>query len=223
MLLWIILAVIAALVCLLLSMKVGARVIFGPTVQAWVKVGPVMIQVYPMPEKKKKKPKKEKKGKKEQEQQKAEKEKRNITFDAVWQLANALIEPALDAMDRVRRGLHIRRLNLRLIISDPNPAAAAQRYGKLNAVLWPLIAVVENLVTVERRDVRLDLDFASHKSSIEGELLITMRVYHGVCILLADGLKLLRPVLQFMKMTKPAKDTEKQADVNKETKDTAAA
>ena len=181
------------------------------------------LQVYPMPKKKKEKPKKEKAAKKDQEKQKAEKEKRNITFDAVWQLVNALIEPALDAMDRVRRGIHIRCLNLHLVVSDPNHATAAQRYGKLNAVLWPLIAVVENLVTVERRNVRMDLDFAARKSSAEGELFITMRVYHGMRILVVDGMKLLRPVLQFMKTTKSAKDTEKQADINKETKDTAAA
>lgn len=223
MLLWFILAVIVVLVCLLLSMKVGVRVVFGPELKVWAKVGFMTLQVYPMPKKKKEKPKKEKAAKKDQEKQKAEKEKRNITFDAVWQLVNALIEPALDAMDRVRRGIHIRCLNLHLVVSDPNPATAAQRYGKLNAVLWPLIAVVENLVTVERRNVRMDLDFAARKSSAEGELFITMRVYHGMRILVVDGMKLLRPVLQFMKTTKSAKDTEKQADINKETKDTAAA
>lgn len=223
MLLWFILAVIVVLVCLLLSMKVGVRVVFGPELKVWAKVGFMTLQVYPMPKKKKEKPKKEKAAKKDQEKQKAEKEKRNITFDAVWQLVNALIEPALDAMDRVRRGIHIRCLNLHLVVSDPNPATAAQRYGKLNAVLWPLIAVVENLVTVERRNVRMDLDFAARKSSAEGELFITMRVYHGMRILVVDGMKLLRPVLQFMKTTKSAKDTEKQADMNKETKDTAAA
>lgn len=223
MLLWFILAVIVVLVSLLLSMKVGVRVVFGPELKVWAKFGFMTLQVYPMPKKKKEKPKKEKAAKKDQEKQKAEKEKRNITFDAVWQLVNALIEPALDAMDRVRRGIHIRCLNLHLVISDPNPATAAQRYGKLNAVLWPLIAVVENLVTVERRNVRMDLDFAARKSSAEGELFITMRVYHGMRILVVDGMKLLRPVLQFMKTTKSAKDTEKQADMNKETKDTAAA
>ena len=225
MLLWIVLGVIAVLVCLILSLKVGVRVVFGAALQVWVEAGPMMLQVYPAREKKKKKPEKEKqtKGEQEQEQQKAKKEKRNITFDAVWQLVNALVEPALDAMDRVRRSLRVRCIALHLVISDPNPAVAARRYGKLNAVLWPLIAVVENLVTVERRDVRADLDFAAHQSRAEGELFITMRLYHGVLILLADGLKLLRPVLEFMKTTKPVKNTEEKTELKKDTDDTAAA
>ena len=66
MLLWFILAVIVVLVCLLLSMKVGVRVVFGPELKVWAKVGFMTLQVYPMPKKKKEKPKKEKAAKKDQ-------------------------------------------------------------------------------------------------------------------------------------------------------------
>ena len=50
-----------------------------------------------------------------------------------------------------------------------------------------------------------------------------MRLYHGVLILLADGLNLLRPVLEFMKTTKPVKITEEKTEAKKDTDDTAAA
>lgn len=221
MLHWIVLGIVVVLVCLVLSAKIGVRVVFGPSLRVWVKIGPVMMQVYPMQEKEKKKP--EKKRQKESEEKTHHKEKRNITFDAVWQLIHDLIEPLLDAMDRVRKSLRVRCLSLHLVISDPNPAVAAQRYGKLNAVLWPLTAAVENTVTVERRDIHMNLDFAVHRSSAEGELFVTMRLYHGVHILLADGMKLLRPVLHFIKTTKPAKHIEKNTEVKKDTNGTAAA
>lgn len=212
---WIVLAVIVALVCLLLSAKVGARVVFGEELKVWVKAGPAMILVYPRPEKKKDANKVEKKAKKQKEADEKEKqqEKRRITFDAVWQLITELLGPLLDMMERVRKGMHIRCLTLHLTVSDLNPAVAAKRYGQMNALLWPFLAAVENVVAVERRDVRVGLDYAAHHSSVEGEVFITMRLYHGFCILLVDGLKILSPVLRFIKITKPSKDTQK--DQNK--------
>lgn len=222
MLAWMISAAAVLLIGLLLSMKVGIRVIFGAELRAWAKIGPVTLRIYPLPEGKKKRPPEEKKGGLQQEHPQEEKKGRQITFEAVWQLITALLDPALDAMDRVRRGLHVRCLRLHIIVSDPNPAAAARRYGTLNSVLWPLIAAMENLVTVERRDVSVDLDFAARQSRAEGEAEVTLRLYHGICILLADGLRLLRPVLQFMKTTKPVKDTKKDAE-QKQQNETAAA
>ena len=220
MLPWIILVIILVLICLLLRLKVGARVVFGDELKAWVKLGPLMLQVYPLVEKKKEKPKKEEKEKKESAEKK-EKTARNITFDAVWQLIHELIPPILDTLERVRKGLHIDRLELHLMISDLNPAVAAQRYGKMNAVIWPLLAAVENVITVEQWNVQLDLDFASHKTKVDGELILTMRLHHGVRILLVDGMKILKPVLKFMKMTKATQDTKTTDTI--EMKDTAAA
>lgn len=222
MLVWIIGAAAVVLVCLLLSMKVGVRVLFGAELQAWARIGPITLRIYPVLEGNKKRPPKEKKGDPQQTQPQEKSAGRQITFDAVWQLITALLDPALDAMDRVRRGLHVRCLRLCIVVSDPNPAVAARRYGTLNSVLWPLIAVTENLVTVERREVCMDLDFSARQSRAEGEVEVTLRLYHGLCILLADGMQLLRPVLQFMKTIKPAKDTKKDSERKQQNKAAAA-
>ena len=194
----IILAVFLALACLLGSLKVGARVVFGETIAAWIKIGPAMIQLYPVPEKKT-----QKKEKPAQKTSAKEKTKRNITFQAVWTLVEEVIPYVLNTLERVRKGIRIRVLNLHLTLSDYNPAVAAQRYGKVNSFLWPFLAAVENVVTVEHRDVRLDLDFASHKTTASGELFITMRLHHGFRMLMFDGIPMVRALLRFMKTTKP--------------------
>lgn len=68
----------------------------------------------------------------------------------------------------------------------------------------------------------MDLDFSARQSRAEGEVEVTLRLYHGLCILLADGMQLLRPVLQFMKTIKPAKDTKKDSEQKQQNKAAAA-
>lgn len=220
MLIGIILLIITALLCLLLSMKIGVRVLFGEETRLWLKAGPVMVTLYPLPEKKAKKEKSRKKkassGKKE------EKHGRNITFEAVWELVQSLTSPLLDAMERVRRGIRVERLNVDFTISDVDPALAAQRYGKLNAFLWPFLAAMENVITVKQRDVQLHLDFAGKESRADGEVIITMRVFCAVRILLRNGLRFLRPVLHFMKSTEVA-DGKAAAEKDRNHKESAAA
>ena len=212
---WIIALVILLLLVLLLRLQVGVRVLFGETQTVWLKIGPLMRQVYPQPEGKAEKTKQAKKEKKKKEKEPDAsgkvKKKRHITFDAVWQLISALTDPVLDAMNRVRKGLRFHQLNCRLVIADGDPAKAAQRYGNINAVLWPLLAVVEHTVTVEHRKVDIGLDFAAQKSCASGEVYVTMRLHHGVRILLRDGFAVIRAILAFMKATK-AENTEEKKD-----------
>ena len=210
--LWMIFPAIAVLLLsLVLSAKVGVRVIFGEQFAAWCKVGPVMLQVYPYHKKDEKRGKKG--GKKSKEK---EKPPRNITFDAVRRFIDALLPPVLDMMGRVRRGMQVKTLTLHLVISDRDPAVAARRYGNLNAVIWPLLAVVESLVSVQRRDVEMTLDFAAHQSSARGEVFVTLRVCRGIMIFLADGVPVIQAVLRFLKETKPVEQKKPQAEKEKD-------
>ena len=179
-----------------------------------------MLQVYPEKNTKSDVGQKWKRAKKDVPDQGAEKmPKRKITAEAVLSLLKELLPPFLDALGRVRRGIRVRCLSLHLVISDPNPAEAARRYGMVNSVLWPLLAVLENTVSVERRTVQIELDFGARQSRGEGEVFLTMRLLHGAAVVLADGLRCLRPLLRFWKETKPEKTKqqkqEKAASVSK--------
>ena len=213
----IILLAIAILIMLLLSLKMGVRILFGEELRIFVKAGPLMLLVYPRPEKKSPVAEKTKSA------EKTEETKRNITLDAIADLLRTVLPLAMDAMERVRKDMHIQCFLLRLTISDLDPAEAARRYGTCNAVLWPLLACVENLVAVEKRDVKILLDFAAQKSSAAGELFVTMRLRHGLRIALKDGVPMLRAVLQFLKTVTPKKTGAKVPPENAEKQTTAAA
>ena len=221
MLLWIVFGTVALVVCLLLSMKIGVRVVYDAAqLRVWLQLGPAMLQVYPEKNTKSDVDQKWKRAKKDVPDQGTGKmPKRKITAEAVLSLPKELLPPFLDALGRVRRGIRVRCLSLHLVISDPNPAEAARRYGMVNSVLWPLLAVLENTVSVERRTVQVELDFGARQSRGEGEVFLTMRLLHGAAVVLADGLRCLRPLLRFWKETKPEKTQqqkqEKAASVSK--------
>ncbi len=223
MLIYIILVIILVLSLLLLFSNVGVRLVFESELRMWVKVGFLRVQLYPIPERKKKTAKRKKKVKEAKRDSRSEgkRTERKITFEAVWQLIIELTPVLLAAMEHTRKGMRIRCLKLHLTISDRNPAIAAQRYGKMNAVIWPLIAAIENAVTVEQRNVRLDLDFSLHKTRANGEIFITMRMYRGIHIFLADGRRMLKLVLDFMKAAKVDQD-HRSMTIKKPTDDTAA-
>ena len=106
-------------------------------------------------------------------------------------------------------------------MSDPNPADAARRYGTLNAVVWPALTLLENAVTVERRDVQIYLDFSAGATAVSGEALVTLRLYHLAAIGLTDGLKMIGPVSRFLKEIKPDKGA-KPSDPKNNTNSAAA-
>ena len=166
MLLWIVFGTVALVVCLLLSMKIGVRVVYDAAqLRVWLQLGPAMLQVYPEKNTKSDVDQKWKRAKKDVPDQGTGKmPKRKITAEAVLSLLKELLPPFLDALGRVRRGIRVRCLSLHLVISDPNPAEAARRYGMVNSVLWPLLAVLENTVSVERRTVQVELDFGARQS-----------------------------------------------------------
>mgnify|MGYP000709559057 CR=1 FL=1 len=88
MLLWIVFGTVALVVCLLLSMKIGVRVVYDAAqLRVWLQLGPAMLQVYPEKNTKSDVGQKWKRAKKDVPDQGAEKmPKRKITAEAVLSL-----------------------------------------------------------------------------------------------------------------------------------------
>ena len=141
MLLWIVFGTVALVVCLLLSMKIGVRVVYDAAqLRVWLQLGPAMLQVYPekntkspMWIKKWKRAKKDDAGSGDGENAETEDHRRGGSF-AAERTASAISGCA----GARAAGIRVRCLSLHLVISDPNPAEAARRYGMVNSVLWPL-------------------------------------------------------------------------------------
>ena len=91
------------------------------------------------------------------------------------------------AAGRLLRAVTVDRLSLSLCIATDDPADTAQRYGQVCSVLYPSLAVIERLVRVRHRVLRVEPNFLLEESGAAFD--VKWRV--SVIRLLAAGIALL--------------------------------
>ncbi len=156
------LLIVALVLLVLLLLPVGGRVRYDEDgLFAALKLGPVVIQLFPP--KKKQENKAEKKTKKDKPQQADDHPKKGGAL-ALVKACLPLVKPALDG---VRKRLTIKHLTLHVIWAAPDPADAAL------GILWPVF--YQNF---KIRDYALgvDVDFDAAQPSLYAKADLTMTV-----------------------------------------------
>ncbi len=221
----ILLGVLLALVCIVLLLRVGVRLVYRDGQPGiWVKVSIFSIRVFPHKPRRKKKRRKEngqaagrgappqqakthspdaetqrpepaKTTKETPRQDKAEKPGPSV------ETLCAYARFAMDAGGRVMRGLRVDKLWLRADIGTPDAAKTALAYGGASAAvanLWPL---AESILDIRKKDIFLNACFEKETSTIEGEIVITALVGRMALI----GLRILK---QYSKLKKAVQTNE---------------
>lgn len=216
---------IAALVVLLCMTKVGVRAAFDDgslTVDA--RVGLFRIRITPRPPKKEKPPKeitakqiaKEEKDKASKEAKKAQKEAGKKTKPKpdlkrlaaiVRSAVQELLPPLKRSLSRIGRGICIKPLQLYVTLgAADDPAAGAQLYGEVNAAVWAVMPVLEQLVDIPDPYIQVDVDFDAVKTVLRGEAGISIRI--GTLLAAAFGIGI-PAVRWFLRMQKQQKNEQK--------------
>lgn len=195
--LWILL-VIAALAALLCRTRVGVWAAFGgEALRVDARAGLLRIHILPAGPKKPRaeKPKGEKPPKPKKEKEKPEgKPKLTIAWEDVRDALETLLPPLGRALNRTRRGVRVQPLRLSLTLGgQEDPAASAQLYGELQALVWGGMPRLEALVDIREPSIHMDVDFTAPETAAEGEIGITFRI--GT--LLAVGFGLAVPALKW--------------------------
>ena len=223
--LWIILGVIA-LFWLIGQIRLGAHIALqanSPTIR--VKIGPFGIQVYPT--KKSDKPPKEKKsnqkkaakkaakqGKKDDSgKNSAEKQKPKITLGDIRSAVDALWPPLKRALDRTRRSIRIRPLDVSITVGGTrDPAAAAELYGYIHMGVWTGMPVLEQLLVIPDPHIHIGIDFDEASTRADGELGISIRIGTIFAVAFGIGIPAVKWYLNFTKkqkqQTKPTAESE---------------
>lgn len=176
---WIILAAVLLVLACLLALPVGAVVRRRERLTVDVTVGPFSIAVYPEKEKKKKKKKPSKEGK-QPEKEKPEKPGPNRA-----QLRYSLeVLPGViaKALSRTRRRLVVCPLRVEAVFGGEDPADTALLYGKCQALAGGFLPVLESLVQLKDREIRLSVDFEAEATRWSGEAGVRLRVWDGLVI-----------------------------------------
>ena len=193
-----------AILVLLAILPLGASVLYdadGPRVR--IVAGPVKIQVFPMKKKPKKdKPKKEKPKKEQKKPAQAGEEQKPFPKPKTggsWTDFLPLVQVVLDLLNDLRRKLRVNHLLLHLTLAGDDPCDLAVNYGRMNASLAALIAQLERVLVIQKRDVHVDCDFTANETVILARLDLTITLGRILSIAVRHGV---RGLMTFLKIKK---------------------
>ena len=186
--LWITLAVLLALAIFLWRLRLGLYVVFGRgQAAADLTIGPFRVRLVPSKETKKTPQETKKTGK-------PKKEPKDLAD--LQDAARTLWPAAKKALRRTRRGIRVDPLRLSATLGGAeDPAAAAELYGGLHALVWTGMPALEKLVVIRDPGIHLGIDFDAQETRAEGELGISIRL--GT--LIAVGTQLAVPAIGWLR------------------------
>ena len=198
--LWIALAVLLALGIVIWRLRLGLYVAFGGgQAAADLTIGPLRIHLAPSKAPKKPQQETKKPGKPKREPQDLTEAAKSIPRPTPADLRDAAetLWPALKkALRRTRRGIRIKPLRLAVTLGGAeDPAAAAELYGGLHALIWTGMPALERLVVIPDPAIHLGLDFDAEKTRAEGEIGLSIRL--GT--LIAVGVQLALPAIGWIR------------------------
>ena len=173
-------AIILAVVLLVALLRLGIAVEYGEDgFSADARIGPLNIRVLPV----KKRPAKDqkrkiRKAKKEKAAGKARADKKPGSFSEIQKI----LDPAKTVLDRLRRKLLIKRLTIRYIAADSDPAKAAMAFGRMNAVYGVVFPLLEKYFRIKRRDFRASADFELEEPYIYINAIISIAIWEALYI-----------------------------------------
>jgi len=182
-------ALIVLLVLFLLGqIRIGVQVEYceqGLLVR--VRVGAVLIAVFPRKEKKKKPKSSKKPNSSGQPAEPAPKGKKGGHL----KLALKFIPLVLDTVKKFRRKLRVDKLEMSLVVCADDPADAAIRYGQANALLGSLWQPVTQVFHVKDGHAHVGLDFESDKPTIYILASLSLTIAQTLALGLVFGIKAL--------------------------------
>lgn len=205
----IILGILLALLFLLVVvLLIPARVRFSydrGEAALWIRFGPLKLQIFPKREAaeaeiQEKKPKPDKK-KPTKEKKKTPRAK--INREQIFYTLETLPPILGRALRRTGRRLRVQPLKLHLLIAGPDPASAAELYGRLEAVLNAGLPQLHRAVRIKDQDVRLFLDFQEERMDCIADVGCSLRPWDLVSVGVRAGGSLLKWFFGFRRLASP--------------------
>lgn len=210
---WIIVGSIAAVLLLLLSLRVRVLVSIDTAVCVTAGIGPVKWQLMPPPEKKPRRKKAAAKQSGGEGQQKKGKTRKmphiHLTAADIRGALTAVWQAMQGALRRVGRRIRIDPLRLSLIFGDENPVNTAEWYGWVSAAVWTVMPRLEELTQLPDPRIHMEMDFDAGKTKISGSVGVSLRIGDLLAIGLAAAVPLLRFAIPFLRRQRTISRAEK--------------
>ena len=152
-----------------------------------IKLGPIIIKLFPRAQKPKTaKPKKEKNVPSDE----AQKEKSKKPMDKTMLLG--IIKEGFRAISRFRRKLSIDYFRFHYVFASDDPFETAVGFGRASAVTGVFLPMIDAAFNVKQRDVGFSMDFLADKPIIDVWITATIQVWELIYIAGAFGIGFLK-------------------------------
>ena len=181
---------------LIAILPVGVRLIYDADgLILSLLLGAVKIKLFPKASgdkkiKKKKPEKKQKQSKQEQKTKPAKKTGGKIT-DFL-----PLVDVGLKFLNRFRRKLRVKCLEINYVMAGGDPGDLALNYGKAWAAVGNIMPLLERIFVIKKRNVQVQCDFSADLATIYARLDITITVGRIVGLAVKYGVLALREFLK---------------------------
>ncbi len=103
-----------------------------------------------------------------------------------------LVKPALKALGRFRKKLHVDYLRIHYTFATDDPYKTAMGFGMSSVALGTILPLVENAFNIEERDIGTSFDFLSDKPEFDCWITTTIQVWEVLYIAIAFGIDYLK-------------------------------
>ena len=188
-----ILLIITAIFLILLTIK--AEIIIGYNKEGSfflrVRYSAVSIDIFPLKKSSQKK-KEDKKPKKEKEKQPENEKKENFFSKKIKTMVLddylTLLGHVGDFLSRFRFG----DINANVMVASDDAATTAKNYGRLTAVVFPILGKIHNEKLAKDIDVHINADFTAEKTYADIYIEIYVRTIHAVALALKALIHILK-------------------------------
>lgn len=203
---------ILAVLALLGRTRLGIRGVYTQQEAGlWLRIGAFQWQLYPG--KKKKASRKPQKAPEPSRQKKGREEPKApfLSPNGMFQLGKRLLPVALEGANAFRRRLQVDVLHGEILVGDPDPATAAERYGQVNALLGALWQPAVQVLHIQDGKIHVGVDFERSAPALYGRLSLSMTASQLLWLGLRYGPKCLGIFLDVRKQDKAAGTQQRKA------------
>ncbi|MCL2842392.1 MAG: DUF2953 domain-containing protein [Oscillospiraceae bacterium] len=166
-----------AILLLLAPVRIGAVGQYSKAgLQAWSKVGPVRIRVFPRPPSEK--PKKEPKDKPEEEPEDKDKSEEGGTVEQL----KAVLSEIGPILGQVRRRLVFSEIILHYTASAEDAAVTALAYGGAHVAVNHILSMIRHGFQVKRQDVQIHANFNGEGDTVFLRVGLRISVWGAICL-----------------------------------------
>lgn len=113
-----------------------------------------------------------------------------------------LVRTALDFLGDFKRKLRVNRLEMRFVLAGDDPCDLAVNYGRAWAALGNLMPHLERIFVIKKRDLEVECDFTSNKTSVLARLDLTITLGRVLLTSVHHGFRAVREYLNILKLRK---------------------